>query len=90
MAGIVCGIIGVLLILLAIVVYFRLENRSKRAAAAEEIVTNPNEKPGARLHPQNEPLDCGRLGNEINSKSGRSLTVTQNNVSEDKIEEEEG
>jgi hypothetical protein len=81
---------GVLLILLAIAAYLRFRNRSKRAAAPEEIVTNPKEKPCARLHPENEPLDCGRLGNEINAKSISSLTGTQNDVSEDKIEEEEG
>lgn len=59
------GILGALLISLALVVYYRHRNRQAVPMNAtekrDEIVDHNDEPPGARLNPSNEVLDSGRL-----------------------------
>jgi len=81
--GIVGGILCALLISLAIVTYYRYKNRSKATETGEKFVTDPSDQPpGARLQPRNEPLDSGRLGQEINAKVETAFIVPQIGVSE--------
>ena len=82
-AGLVIGVICISLILLAIVVYFRRRKRSKSTKEAERIVTGTRDRPSGRLHPENEPVDGGRLGAETNEEAKPALPVTREVPSEE-------